>query len=112
MKRSSILLSVVMVAAFVLAACATPATPAPTQVPPTPAPTATEPPMEATDIVDTAIGAGSFGTLVAAVQAASQVLKRTIAKRAPRGTPFDDPWGSPAQISSAYGKSDLASRPK
>ena len=67
MKRSSILLSVVMVAAFVLAACATPATPAPTQVPPTPAPTATEAPMEASDIVDTAIADGRFTILVAAL---------------------------------------------
>ena len=73
MKRSSILLSVVMVAAFVLAACATPATPAPTQVPPTPAPTATEAPMEASDIVDTAIADGRFTTLVAALQAAELV---------------------------------------
>ncbi len=73
MKRSSILLSVVMVAAFALAACATPATPAPTQVPPTPAPTATEAPMEASDIVDTAIADGRFTTLVAALQAAELV---------------------------------------
>ena len=73
MKRSSILLSMVMVAAFVLAACATPATPAPTQVPPTPAPTATEAPMEASDIVDTAIADGRFTTLVAALQAAELV---------------------------------------
>ncbi len=73
MKRSSILLSVVMVASFVLAACATPATPAPTQVPPTPAPTATEAPMEASDIVDTAIADGRFTTLVAALQAAELV---------------------------------------
>jgi transforming growth factor-beta-induced protein len=73
MKRSSILLSVVMVAAFVLAACATPATPAPTQVPPTPAPTATEAPVEASDIVDTAIADGRFTTLVAALQAAELV---------------------------------------
>ena len=73
MKRSSILLSVVMVAAFVLVACATPATPAPTQVPPTPAPTATEAPVEASDIVDTAIADGRFTTLVAALQAAELV---------------------------------------
>jgi len=73
MKRSSILLSVVMVAAFVLAACATPATPAPTQVSPTPAPTATEAPVEASDIVDTAIADGRFTTLVAALQAAELV---------------------------------------
>ncbi|MBL8101873.1 MAG: fasciclin domain-containing protein, partial [Anaerolineales bacterium] len=72
MKRSSILLSVVMIAAFALAACGAPATPAPTEVPPTAAPTATPEP-ELSDIVDTAVADGRFTTLVAAVQAAELV---------------------------------------
>jgi transforming growth factor-beta-induced protein len=75
MKRFSIVtLFVLLVASFVLAACAPAATPAPTQPP---APTATAvPPTEMPapmDIVDTAVADGRFSTLVAAVQAAGLV---------------------------------------
>jgi len=69
MKRiPSFTLFVLLVASFVLAACAPAATPAPTAtpVPPTEMPA----PM---DIVDTAVADGRFGTLVAAVQAAGLV---------------------------------------
>jgi uncharacterized surface protein with fasciclin (FAS1) repeats len=52
---------------------ATPATPAAT---PEVAAPVTPPPVEAKDIVDTAVGAGTFGTLVAAVQAAG--LEQTL----------------------------------
>jgi uncharacterized surface protein with fasciclin (FAS1) repeats len=73
-----------LVFALVVAACA-PAAPAPAPAPaaeeaPTEAATeapaeeaAAEAPAELQDIVDTAVGAGSFGTLVAAVQAAGLV---------------------------------------
>ncbi len=71
MKRISSLFSVVMIAAFALAACGPQATPAPTEAPATEAP-ATEAPM-AQDIVDTAIADGRFTTLVAALQAAELV---------------------------------------
>ncbi len=52
----------------------TPAVPAPAAAPAETAPT--PPPVEAKDIVDTAIAAGSFKTLVAAVQAAG--LEQTL----------------------------------
>ena len=74
MKRNTLVFSVVMVLALVLAACAPAATPAPvepTAVPPTAVPP-TEAPM-AKDIVDTAIADGRFTTLVAAIQAAGLV---------------------------------------
>ena len=73
MKRSSLLFSVVMVAALALAACAPAATPTPE---PTPVPPTAVPPTEAPmvmDIVDTAIADGRFTTLVAAIQAAGLV---------------------------------------
>ncbi len=63
---------VLMAAAAALgAACSEPAAPV-AETTPTPAPAeiTTPAPMEAKDIVDTAIGNGSFTTLVAAVQAA------------------------------------------
>jgi uncharacterized surface protein with fasciclin (FAS1) repeats len=68
------LLSLLLVLILVVAACA-PAVPAPPVAEPeTPAPVeetaAPEGEMMAEDIVDTAIAAGSFNTLVAAVQAA------------------------------------------
>jgi transforming growth factor-beta-induced protein len=73
MKRISSLLSLVLIAAFALAACAPAPTPAPepTKAPPTTVPP-TAPPMPK-DIVDTAIADGRFKTLVAAVQAAGLV---------------------------------------
>jgi transforming growth factor-beta-induced protein len=71
MKRSSIVLSVLLVLTFVVAACAPAATPAPTATP-IPEPTATPEPM-LKDIVDTAVADGRFTTLVAAVQAAELV---------------------------------------
>ena len=74
-------LSILIVLAFVLAACAPAATPAPTmapaeptatQVPPTavPEPTATEAPA---DLVDVALADGRFTTLAAALEAAGLV---------------------------------------
>ena len=65
------LVSVLMAAVFILAACAPAMTPAPepTMVP---EPTAMPEP-ELKDIVDTAVADGRFGTLVAAVQAAGLV---------------------------------------
>ena len=83
MKRL-LALPMLLVFALVVAACA-PAAPAPAPAPaaeeaPTEAATeapaeeaAAEAPAELQDIVDTAVGAGSFGTLVAAVQAAGLV---------------------------------------
>ena len=71
MKRISSLLSLILIAAFSLAACAPAPTPAPTKVPPTAVPpTATPMPK---DIVDTAVADGRFTTLVAAVEAAGLV---------------------------------------
>ena len=83
MFKKIVLLSAV--SALVLSACASAATPAPTAVPPTavpptaapkptdvPKPTAA-PVMEKKDIVDTAVGAGSFKTLAAALTAAGLV---------------------------------------
>ena len=70
MKRWSIF-SLLLILALAVTACATPAAPAqpaPTE-PPTAAPTAAAP----KDIVNTAVAAGSFTTLVAAVQAAGLV---------------------------------------
>jgi transforming growth factor-beta-induced protein len=75
MKRTKFALSVLMVLAFVIAACAPAETPAPTAMPePTalPEPTATPEPA-LSDIVDTAVADGRFTTLVAAVQAAELV---------------------------------------
>jgi transforming growth factor-beta-induced protein len=71
MKRITTILSVLLIAAFALAACAPAATP--TQAPkPTamPAPTATTEPM---DIVDIAVADGRFKTLAAALTAAGLV---------------------------------------
>ena len=73
MKRS-LVLTVLLVTLMALAACA-PIAPAaaPAAAEATAAPAAEAPAADAmatADIVDTAIGAGSFGTLVAAVQAA------------------------------------------
>jgi uncharacterized surface protein with fasciclin (FAS1) repeats len=58
--------------AFVATACSEPAdtTAATPAAPAATAPAPAAPAVEAKDIVDTAVGAGSFGTLVAAVQAA------------------------------------------
>ena len=70
MKRWSIF-SLLLIVALAVTACATPAAPAqpaPTE-PPTAVPTVAAP----KDIVDTAVAAGSFTTLVAAVQAAGLV---------------------------------------
>jgi transforming growth factor-beta-induced protein len=68
------------VASLLLSACGAAATPAPTAVPPTPAPKPTEVPKPtavpvaaAKDIVDTAVGAGTFKTLAAALTAAGLV---------------------------------------
>ena len=75
MKRSNIVLSVLLVLTFVVAACAPASTPAPTAMPePTkiPEPTATPEPV-LKDIVDTAVADGRFTTLVAAVTAAELV---------------------------------------
>jgi transforming growth factor-beta-induced protein len=77
MKRFTTALSLLLVAVFVLAACAPAATPTPepTAIPePTMAPEPTEMPApEVLDIVDTAVADGRFTTLVAAVQAAELV---------------------------------------
>jgi transforming growth factor-beta-induced protein len=77
MKRVTTILSGLLIAVFVLAACAPAATPAPTMAPkPTdmPASTATtEPTPKPMDIVETAVADGRFKTLVAAVQAARLV---------------------------------------
>lgn len=68
------LFALTLIVALALAACqpAAPAAPAPTAAP-TEAPAAEEPATEALDIVDTAIAAGNFTTLVAAVEAAGLV---------------------------------------
>lgn len=73
MKRFTTALSVLLVAMFLVAACAPAATPmpAPTATP-RPAPTATPEPAPQ-DIVDIAVADGRFTTLVAAVQAAGLV---------------------------------------
>ena len=68
MKRLTVL-PLLIVAGLVLGACAAPATPAPE---PTAMPVATEAPMAKT-IVDVAIEAGSFTTLVSALQTAGLV---------------------------------------
>jgi transforming growth factor-beta-induced protein len=75
MKRFTTALSILLVAMFLVAACAPAATPIPTPAPtatPRPAPTATPEPAPQ-DIVDIAAGDGRFTTLVAAVQAAGLV---------------------------------------
>jgi transforming growth factor-beta-induced protein len=81
-KMKTLALPVLLTMTLVLSACAPAATPAapaatvaPTEAPAEAAPEATAAPMEesALDIVDTAVNAGSFGTLVAAVQAAGLV---------------------------------------
>jgi transforming growth factor-beta-induced protein len=63
--KKYIVLTLLLSLTLVFAACAAPATPEPTAVP---APT--EAPMPAMNIVETAVAAGSFNTLVAAVTAA------------------------------------------
>jgi uncharacterized surface protein with fasciclin (FAS1) repeats len=69
MKRWSIF-SLLLVVVMAVTACAAPAAPAPAPTePPTAVPTEAAP----KDIVDTAVAAGSFTTLVAAVQAAGLV---------------------------------------
>lgn len=79
MKSITTILSVLLIAAFALAACAPAATPipAPTMAPkPTdmPAPTATiEPTPKPMDIVETAVADGRFKTLAAALTAAGLV---------------------------------------
>ena len=76
MLRKKVLL-IGAISALVLSACAAPAAPqpAPTAAPaPTEAPTPTPAPaMETKDIVDTAVDAGSFSTLAAALTAAGLV---------------------------------------
>ena len=76
MKRLSQILSVLLVAVFVLAACAPAATPTmapkPTDVPVTVTPTP-EPAAQPMDIVDTAVADGRFKTLAAALGAAGLV---------------------------------------
>jgi len=84
MKKLFSLLSVVIVAALVLAACAPAATPMPepTAMPATEAPAPTEMPTEAPKtIVDIAVEDGRFTTLVAAVQAAG--LAETLSGEGP-----------------------------
>ncbi len=73
MKRTSLLVALLVVFTMVLAACAPAATPEPTAVPePTamPEPTATP---ELLDIVDTAVADGRFTTLAAALGAAELI---------------------------------------
>jgi len=71
MKRFTTILSILLVAVFVVAACAPAATPTPAPKPTDmPAPTATPKPM---DIVDTAVADGRFKTLAAALTAADLV---------------------------------------
>ena len=84
MKKLFSLLSVVIVAALVLAACAPAATPMPepSAMPATEAPAPTEMPTEAPKtIVDIAVEDGRFTTLVAAVQAAG--LAETLSGEGP-----------------------------
>lgn len=73
--KQTVFLSLALSAALVLAACQppAPAAPAATPVPPTATPAPEEAADATLDIVDTAIAAGSFNTLVAAVQAAGLV---------------------------------------
>ena len=73
MKHTFSILSVLLIAAFILAACSPAATPMPTAIPtiapkPTAAPTATP-----SSIVDIAVADGRFTTLAAALQAAGLV---------------------------------------
>ena len=76
--RKTLLLSLLLVAAFTLAACAVPAQPTSA---PAPAAIATSAPAEPTavpeamtkDLVDTAVAAGSFTTLATALKAAGLV---------------------------------------
>ncbi len=71
MKRFTTILSVLLVAVFVLAACAPAATPTPAAKPTDmPAPTATPKPLA---IVDTAVVDGRFKTLAAALTAAGLI---------------------------------------
>ncbi len=73
MKRFTTALSVLLVAIFLVAACAPAATPMPEPTAtPRPAPTATPEPAPQ-DIIDIAVADGRFTTLVAAVQAAELV---------------------------------------
>ena len=69
MKRWSVL-PLLLILTLVFAACAPVAAPPGDQAPAQPTATEAAPEAEAADIVDTAIEAGSFNTLVAAVQAA------------------------------------------
>ena len=77
MKRFTIAVSVLLVAVFLVAACAPAATPVPTTMPEltsTPEPTAMPEPIQAPmDIVDIAVADGRFTTLVAALTAADLV---------------------------------------
>ncbi len=75
MNRLTAVVSLLLVAVFVLAACAPAPAPEPTPMPePTAIPEPTpEPAPEVLDIVDTAVADGRFTTLVAAVQAAELV---------------------------------------
>lgn len=75
MKRFTTALSVLLVAVFLVAACAPAPTPMPTPAPtatPRPEPTATPEPAPQ-DIVDIAVSDGRFTTLVAALTAAGLV---------------------------------------
>ena len=72
MKRF-VLLPVLLIAMLVFAACAPVAPQAEEMSEPTAAPTDAPAEAEVMDIVDTAVAAGSFNTLVAAVQAAELV---------------------------------------
>jgi len=75
MKRFTPILSVLLIAVFLLAACAPAATPTPAPKPTAmPVPTATtEPTPEPMDIVDTAVADGRFKTLAAALTAAELI---------------------------------------
>ena len=77
--KKSLLFTLLFVFSVVVTACAPAATsaPAPTTVPATKAPEPTPVPPMPKDIVDTAVGAGNFKTLAAALQAAGliEVLK-------------------------------------
>lgn len=74
--KKSLLFTLLFVFSVVVTACAptaAPAAPAPTTVPATKAPEPTPVPPMPKDIVDTAVGAGNFKTLAAALQAAGLI---------------------------------------
>ena len=73
--KKSLLFTLLFVFSVVVTACAPAATsaPAPTTVPATKAPEPTPVPPMPKDIVDTAVGAGNFKTLAAALQAAGLI---------------------------------------